>query len=180
MACNQKDFLVFKFNERPSFQVPGAEKVMGQRKGFAESDVMRINERYCTGGQGSPGLSPQGQGPSGLIPQGQGLGGPGIERPPGGVQTNFGPGNGHHSNGNRPPFYPNPDYYQYGGPQRPNGNFPHGPPPNYHYGGFPQYPDYGPDPFNPFGPHRPPHPGPPRPQFPRPFHKKLEKFKKRL
>lgn len=115
------------------FQTSGSAK-MGQRNGFAASDLAKINAMYCRG---------QNQRPN--RPQ----------RPPNNIQrpnvfpTNpmgpQGPANrpgGPRPNPNQPPLYPEPDYYPdyyYGfGPPRPNR-----PPPGYGGPFPPSYPDYG-------------------------------------
>lgn len=126
---------------------------MGQRIGFAASDLKKINERYCQNAV-PPGVDPN-----------VGVGEP---IPNGGV----GPGN----QPNRQPFYPEyPQYPEYGfgpgggpGPYPPH---PYPPPPN--YGGYPIYPDYGPVQFPGSRPQRPNRPfglfRPNRRPFKRPF-----------
>ncbi|XP_070505773.1 putative cuticle collagen 80 [Chironomus tepperi] len=120
--------------------------MMGQREGFAQSDLLRINRRYCDG---------QNPGPAGLtggngFPGGNGL--PGVNGPGGG--NGFPGGNGL-PGGNGSPSYI--DYIDNGAP------------PNYpNYGGFPNYggPPFGGPPNNAYPP---PNPYPPRPQPQRPF-----------
>lgn len=124
---------------------------MGQRLGFAPSDLAKINARYCNDQSVPQQPFPQQPFPQQPGPQQPGSPQPGPQQPfpqQPGPQGPVGPP----SNANRQPFYPNPDYRQYPdyfgpGPNRPppHGPFNRPPPfrPNRPPPLYPQYPNYG-------------------------------------